>query len=258
MLVHGLCGSHKSPYLVRMAGRLETLGIRAVRVNMRGAGSGKGLAKQIYHSGRSEDLFEAVKAVKEEHPDSPIVLIGFSMGGNVVLKLAGELGSEGKEYVKRAIGVCVPVDLYASIVRFDRPDNRLYEGHFSKLLRLHILELHRLFPEMGPIFIHKNLKVVEFDEGYTAPRCGFSSARDYYDKCSSIHFIPRIEVPCKILLAEDDPIVSHSSLDGVPLPPSVGLFKTKRGGHTGYLGDPRDKKGVRWLDSLLVDWVWES
>lgn len=83
ILVHGLCGSHKSPNLVRMARRLEPLGVRAVRFNMRGCGSGRGLARQIYHSGRSEDLFEAVKALKLEHPASPIVLIGFSPGPRI-------------------------------------------------------------------------------------------------------------------------------------------------------------------------------
>jgi len=92
-LVHGLCGSHKSPNLGRMAKRLEPLGVRVVRFNMRGCGSGRGLAKQGYHSGSSEDVFESIKALKKECPESPIILIGFSLGGNIVLKMCGELAS---------------------------------------------------------------------------------------------------------------------------------------------------------------------
>ena len=101
VFVHGLCGSHKSPNLVRMAKKLRPLGIRSVRYNMRGSGSGKGLAKYSNHSGRTEDLFESLKALKLEHPHSPMVLVGFSLGGNMVLKLAGELGSSGSLFFRR-------------------------------------------------------------------------------------------------------------------------------------------------------------
>src|SRR5579872_5882281 len=94
ILLHGLCGSHQSPNLVRMAKKLEPLGIRVIRYNMRGCGSGRGLARQVYHSGRSDDIFEVLKLLKQEWPDSPFLLIGFSLGGNIVLKLAGELGEK--------------------------------------------------------------------------------------------------------------------------------------------------------------------
>jgi predicted alpha/beta-fold hydrolase len=254
-LVHGLCGSHQSPNLVRMVKKLEPMGIRCVRYNMRNCGSGRGLSRNIYHSGRSEDIFDSIKCLKIEHPESPIVLIGFSLGGNLVLKLTGELGSLGGHFLKGVIAVSPPVDLYSSVQMLGNPANAIYERYFYKLLRADVHYLHRRFKDLHPVRLPRNLKLYEFDQLYTAPICGFRDADDYYNKCSSSHVISEIGIPTKILLSEDDPIISSRSLDGCHLPSSVDLFKTKKGGHMGYLGNPVTDKGFYWLDSLLVDWI---
>lgn len=258
LLVHGLCGSHRSPNLVRMARRLEPLGIRVVRFNMRSCGSGRGLAKSLYHSGRSDDIFEALKVLKTEHPDSPIVLIGFSLGANLVLKLVGELGSLAPLFLEKVISVSPPVDLYSSVKMLGEPANGAYERYFYRLLRKDVYYVHRKFKDLPPIHLPRSLKLYEFDQLYTAPRFGFQSADDYYDKCSAIHIVGDIVIPCKILLAEDDPIISASSLDHLHLPENIDVFKTKKGGHLGYLGNPLSEKGFYWLDSLLVEWIVES
>lgn len=255
LLVHGLCGSHKSPNLVRMVNRLEPMGIRTVRFNMRGCGSGKGLAREIYHSGRSEDVFEAIKALKKEYPASPIVVIGFSLGGNIVLKMAGELGSLADPWIQGVISVSPPVDLYSSVLMLGDEMNSMYERYFYRILRAEVYYRHRKFKDLGPVSLPKNLKLHEFDQLYVAPQCGFESVSEYYSRCSAVNYISDIAVPTKILMAQDDPIVSSYSLDDLPLPEVVDLFKTKKGGHMGYLGDPRHEKGVRWLDALLVDWI---
>lgn len=255
VLVHGLCGSHQSPNPARMAKRLSAMGIRAIRFNMRGCGSGKGLAKHIYHSGRSEDLFEALKALKLEYPESPIVLIGFSLGGNIVLKLAGELNVIGHHYLKGVIAVSPPVDLYSSVQMLGQPDNAFYERYFYKLLRADVLYRHKKFKDLPPCNLPKNLKLYEFDQIYTAPNCGFKNAIDYYNKCSAAHVVEDISIPCKILLSQDDPIISAKSLDSYDFASHIEVFKTKNGGHMGYLGNPRGEKGFHWLDSLLIDWI---
>jgi predicted alpha/beta-fold hydrolase len=255
VLVHGLCGSHKSPNLVRMAKKLVPLGIRAVRYNMRGCGSGKGLSKQIYHSGRSEDLFESIKAIHKQTPESPIILIGFSLGGNIVLKMAGELGNLGKQFLTQVIAVSPPVDLYSSVLMLGDPVNSLYENYFYKLLRADVHYRHSKFKDLPPVKLPKNLKLYEFDQIYTAPHCGFKDVHDYYAKCSSAQFTPDIGVPCTILFAEDDPIVSSKSLDNHQLPSNVTVLKTKKGGHMGYLADPRKEKSIHWLDEILLDWI---
>jgi predicted alpha/beta-fold hydrolase len=255
VLVHGLCGSHRSPNLVRMVKRLQPKGIRCVRVNMRGCGSGRGLAKNIYHSGRSEDLFEVLKVLKKEHPASPIVLVGFSLGGNIVLKLVGEMNVIGHQYLKGVIAVSPPVDLYSSVQMIGDPSNGMYERYFYKLLRADVYYRHKKFKELPKIHLPKDLKLYEFDQIYTAPSCGFKNADDYYNKCSAAHVVEDISIPCRILLSEDDPIISSSSLDCYELPSNISIFKTKKGGHMGYLGSPRSEKGFYWLDSLLVDWI---
>jgi len=252
ILLHGLCGSHRSSYLVRMTHKNQSLGLRTVRVNMRGCGSGRGLAKQFYHSGRSEDVHEVLKALKNEHPNSPLFLIGYSMGANIALKLAGELGST--HLLDKVIAVSPPADLLLCVKMFDKPENAIYERHFSRALRRHVSNLMK---EEAPVF-PKNLKVIEFDELMTAPLNGFTSALDYYAKCSSASFVPKIRLPCKILFAEDDPFIVHSVLDTLEIPANVQIFKTKKGGHLGYLGNPLHKKGVRWLDSLIVDWLTDT
>ena len=257
-LVHGLCGSHKSPNLVRMARRLKDLGIRAVRFNMRGCGSGRGLAKKSYHSGRSEDILESIKALKKENPDSPIVLIGFSLGGSLVLKMTGELGSLAKDFIVKVIAVSPPVDLYSSIIMLGQPDNAMYERYFYRLLRSDVHYRHKKFKDLPRVRLPRALKLYEFDQIYTAPTCGFKNVDDYYTRCSSAQFVPDIAVPGKILFAEDDPIISCRSLDECNLPANVEILLTKKGGHMGYLGHPQHGKGFYWLDSVLVEWIRED
>lgn len=255
--VHGLCGSHKSPNLVRMAKKLEPLGIRTVRFNMRGCGSGKGHAKHIYHSGRSDDVFECIKVIKAEHPDSPIILVGFSLGGNIVLKMAGELGTLAYPFIEKVIAISPPVELYSSILMVGDPTNAIYEKYFYRLLRADVHFRHNTFKELPRINLPKNLKIYEFDQLYTAPMCNFSNAIEYYNKCSASHVVGDISVPCKILFSEDDPIISSKNLDSHRLPSNIKIFKTKKGGHMGYLGKSEGRKGMYWLDHLLTDWILE-
>ncbi|MBX7065771.1 MAG: alpha/beta fold hydrolase [Parachlamydiales bacterium] len=257
-MVHGLCGSHQSPYMIRIAKQFADMGIRVVRYNMRGCGSGKGLSKHIYHSGRSDDIFECLKVLKKETPESPTTLIGFSLGGNVVLKLVGELGSLGSQFLDQVYAISPPVELYASILMMGAPENGLYERYFYKLLRADVHYRHNKFKDLPRVYLPRDLKMYEFDQVYTAPVCGFANAIDYYHKCSSAHVVSDIDIPCRILLSEDDPIISHHSLDAYHLPSHVELYKTKRGGHMGYLGRYKDKKGLYWLDNLLADWVSEN
>ena len=156
------------------------------------------------------------------------------------------------------IAVSPPVELHSSILMLGDASNALYEKYFYRLLRADVHFIHRTFRELPPIHLPKNLKLYEFDQLYTAPTSGFVSAIDYYHKCSASHVVSDIAIPCKILFAEDDPIISSKSLDSYALPPNVTLFKTKKGGHMGYLGTSEGKGGFYWLDNLLIDWLTQS
>lgn len=254
-MVHGLCGSHRSPYLVRMAHRLVDLGIRSVRINLRGCGSGKGLAKKLYHSGCSDDIETVVQYLHQTFPESPIILIGFSLGGNLVLKMAGELGESARGLVSEVIAIGPPVDLYKSMEMISDRTNRFYERYFLRLLRQDIDYRIKIFPDFEKVTFPRGLTMRKFDECFTAPQGGFESADDYYRKCSSARVVPDIVVPCRILFAEDDPLICSTSLDDLKLPATTRIYKTKYGGHMGYLSIPNEKNGFHWMDDLLVDWI---
>ena len=255
LLIHGLCGCQESNYLVRIARKLYRLGIRAVRMNQRGCGSGRGLARHLYHSGRSEDVLAAVRALRETSPVSSVA--GFSLGGNMALKLAGELGAAAREHFGQVIAICPPASLLACAYLISRPSSRVYDQFFVRLLRRMVSERHALFPDLGPVDLPDELTLYGFDDVYTAPQSGFRNALDYYTRSSSAPLVPNIEVPCHILFAEDDPFIDAAALDGVRVPANVEVVRTRHGGHLGFLGRPGDEGGFRWMDAQVLRWATE-
>ncbi len=254
-LVHGLCGSHNSHYMKRIANKLVKMGVQAIRINLRGCGSGRGFAKGIYHSGSSIDVLEVIRHFHVKHPESPKILTGFSLGANISLKLAGELGDRGSEYLKGLVAVSPPVDLMSSARLFTLPENQFYANYFVKLLVKEVEFRHKLFglPDHG---IPANVTLTTFDEIYTAPHAKFSSAFEYYYYSSSKRVIKNINLPTKILFAEDDPIIKPNNLDHVDLPDNISVYKTKHGGHIGFLGLNIFKE-LRWMDKIVIDWIYE-
>jgi predicted alpha/beta-fold hydrolase len=255
ILVHGLCGCHRSPYMMRLACKLWRRGVRVVRLNLRGCGSGKGLARQPYHSGRSEDVLAVLDDLRQATPQSPTTLLGFSLGGNMALKLAGELQAAAVTYLRQVIAVCPPADLAACARLLAQPANRLYERRFVRLLRADVLDRHAHFPDLPRVELPDSLSLYAFDNLYTAPQCGFRHADDYYARCSAAPLVPQITIPCHILFAADDPLIDVTVFHGVDLPPTVQIMYTTRGGHLGFLGIPGRPGGYRWMDTLLLEWI---
>jgi uncharacterized protein len=258
VMIHGLCGSHRSPYLVRMAAKLVKRSTRVVRLNLRGCGSGRGLSRHIYHGGQSADVLEALKILKKETPLSPTTLIGFSLGGNIVLRLAGELLSDAAKYFQEVIAINPPVDLYSSILLLDHPDNVIYQKYFLKLMREDVQYRHEIFPDLPSVNLPKKMTCQEFDQIYSAPHFGFSNVLDYYDKSSCKYLIPLIRLPVKILWSKDDPIIKPQMFTGWDLPKNIQVYVTQYGGHMGYLGKTGKNQKFLWLDYLLMDWIFEK
>lgn len=255
VLLHGLCGCHQSPYMVRMARKLWRRGIRAVRMNMRGCGSGQGLARQPYHSGRSDDVLAVLKYLHQAAPQSPMTAIGFSLGGNLVLKLAGELQTATATYLSQVIAVCPPANLSTCARLLSHPSNRLYERRFVRLLIANVAARQAHFPDLTPVSLPDRLSLYAFDNLYIAPRCGFRDADDYYARCSAAPLVPQITIPCCILFAADDPVIDTTVFDNADLPPNVQVLQTTQGGHLGFLGIPGRPGGYRWLDAQLLAWI---
>ena len=255
VLVHGLAGCARSPYLVRVAARLFGMGIRVVRVNMRGAGAGFGLARASYHAGRTDDLRRVVAWLAGRAPGAPIALIGFSLGGNLVLKLAAEAARDPLDGFDCVLAANPPIDLAGCSWRVQDRENRLYDRHFVKLLRTEVGRLYRVFPDLEPIDLAHVRTVRDFDECYTAPRNGFADADDYYARNSAGPMIPGITAPGLVIHAEDDPFIPAEPFRAVRFPSGLALELINSGGHLGYFS--RDLWGGdrRWLDLRLAAWL---
>lgn len=254
VLLHGLCGSHKSNYLQRLVKKFYKKGVRTIRLNLRGCGSGKGLSRFLYHCGCSDDIIFALKEIKKRAPYSSITLVGFSLGGNVALKLAGELGESAKDLLKQVIAISPPADLKSSVQLMGQPNNQMYEKYFIRLLRADVHYRHERFG-LPKVNIPLNMSVFEFDEYYVAPQIGYKSAMDYYEACSAKKVLDKITISCQILFAKDDPIINSDKIKEDTLPRNINVIKTEYGGHLGFLANPFGKTGMRWMDYFLIKWI---
>lgn len=240
-LIHGLGGSHTSKYMVRMARKLYEKGNRVIRINLRSCGSGKGLSKLPYNAGNSDDILKVLQALKTETPHSDIFVVGFSLGANTALKLAGELGPEAENLVKTFIAVCPPLDLEHTVLSMQQRKNHLYHQYYLK-------QVHE---QAKPWTTQKFTSLYEFDDKITGPLWGFTGAKDYYQNCSSKYFLKKICVASHILCAEDDPFISINVLKDLSLSNHVHLWTTKYGSHLGFLGRTK----FHWIDHLLLNWI---
>jgi predicted alpha/beta-fold hydrolase len=254
VLVHGLGGCHDSPHLRRMARLLLGQGVRAVRVDMRGAGHALALSRRGYHAGCSADLRAALAEVHSWSPASPLALVGISLGGNAVLKLAGEAAGQpvpGLACVA-TLGPPIAMDRCAALIA--QPRNRLYELWFLGHLLRQARYRQRRFPDLPPLDFPRRMTLRLYDERYVAPRHGFASAADYYRQASAAPLVGRIPVPALMLTARDDPFIAVEPFESLQPPGHVEVHILPRGGHLGFLG--RDGAGgIRWAEHRLVEWV---
>jgi predicted alpha/beta-fold hydrolase len=261
VLVHGLAGSAQSPYVVRVAARLFGLGARVVRMNLRGAGSGFGLARGIYHAGRTEDVRRVVEWISNRAPASPIALIGFSLGANLALKLAAEAAADPLAGLDCVLAANPPIDLAACARHIQKPEHRIYDRNFVRLLRAEVARLHKVFPDLGSADLSGVRTLLDFDELYTAPRNGFSGAADYYARSSAGPLISWIKVPGLVVHAQDDPFIPAEAFLESDFPSRLALEMIPSGGHLGYLSRNTWGGDRRWLDGRLAAWLtsrWEE
>jgi predicted alpha/beta-fold hydrolase len=255
LLLHGLEGSSDGGYMRSLAHSALERGYAVHRLNTRGCGGTESLCSTLYHAGLTSDLREVLRVFREEGR-GPVFACGFSLGGNVVLKLAGELGVSASDYLAGIAAVSTPIDLAACVRRLGARENRIYEWRFLSRMKQRLRERHRHRPELFPIdALDRIHSVFEFDDLLTAPAFGFGDAPNYYATQSAIRFIDRIRIPALLVQAKDDPLVpfdifSHPALIGNPC---IDLVAVDHGGHLGFLSSGRRYRF--WIDEVLMDWV---
>jgi len=257
VMIAGLGGCHQSEYLVRIAHRLEQHGIRIFRVDLRSCGAGAKLAKRPFHAGCSQDIATALETIAVACPGSPTSLVGFSMGANIVLKLAAEIGASPYCGVDSVLAVAPPIDLEHCCRNMSNGLNRLYDWDFSRKMIQLVQERQAFDPEIFKDFrfAERPGSLFDFDEQFTAPLSGFESATDYYTQCSSGPLLRNIEINGAILTADDDTIVPVEIFDRFEIPSHIDLQITRGGGHLGYLASRDIVPDRRWMDAFVVNWL---
>lgn len=264
IVVHGLEGSSDSQYACGVADKALQAGMNVVRYNQRNCGGTNALAPVLYHSGLSSDIEAVARDVIARDGISQLALAGFSMGGNLVLKLAGEWGRNGpKEFC--AVAACSPaLDLAASADALHEAQNRIYEKYFLWALRRRMLEKARLFPgHFDPKRLRGIRSLREFDDKVTAYYCGFAGAVDYYDRASAAHVVGNIAVPALILHAANDPFIriTAETRKKIVANPNITFVESADGGHCAFIGsrngagrDATCDDGY-WAESMIVNFL---
>ena len=260
LIVHGLEGSSNSRYVIGTGSRAWQRGWNVVRMNIRGCGGTEHLSSTLYHSGLSQDVEKLVAAMTATEGLQRIALVGFSMGGNQVLRAAGRWGTAPPPQVVAIAAVSPSCDLALSSDRLHQPVNRIYEWWFVQSLRRSFLRKAALRPgSFDPALLRHVRSVRDFDEHITARYMGFAGADDYYDKASSMHLLDRIAIPALVIHAEDDPfiVISEASRRKLEANPKVTFLHTRHGGHCAFLADPAGdgSDDGHWAERKIVEFL---
>jgi predicted alpha/beta-fold hydrolase len=248
VLLHGLEGSGEAGYIRSMAWDALHAGFVAHRFHMRTCGGTASLCKTLYHAGLTSDLRVYLDHLERGRSGLPVFLVGFSLGGNVALKLAGELGAT--ELIQGICAISTPIDLASGVRRIGQLDNRLYERRFLKRMRERLLATGRY----SPTELEAARTLYEIDDKITAPSFGFEGADHYYATQSAQIYLDRIRVPTLLIQARDDTFIPfemfrHPSIASNPF---LRLIATDHGGHLGFLS----RRGARfWLDEVAIEFL---
>lgn len=257
LLMHGLSGCYQSGYMVRTCAKLLQRNVRVFRMDHRGCGAGRMLAKHPYNAGRIRDVEAAIRMLERLCPESPVSVAGFSLSGNLLLRYLGDQPDALPMSLFRAVAVCPPIDLQFSVDHLETGmAGRRYSWYFARQLTNQILETPQWRDDL-PLGKMKRppRRLIDFDEFYTAPASGFDSAADYYAYASAKPHLSKIQVHTTVLAAEDDPLVCTRPWQDVSLPRNVRLCVTKSGGHLGFVGRAGVDADNRWMDWRVVDWL---
>lgn len=257
IIIHGLEGSSESGYAIGIAEKGLALGMNVVRMNQRNCGGTDGLSPTLYHSGRSNDLAAVANHFIQQDGIQRFALVGYSMGGNLVLKLAGEWGTQAPTQFRAVATVCPAMDLGPSADALHLTGNRLYEIYFLRKLRDRMRAKARLFPDVFDVARLQGIRTLrDFDEKVTAHYSGFAGAEDYYTRSSASNVIDRITVPALIIHAANDPFIRilPETRKKVSSNPHITFIEAPDGGHCSFIAAPNGYDG-HWAEQRVVEFL---
>ncbi len=255
VLVHGLEGSTESLYMLGTANKALAAGFNVIRLNQRNCGGTERLTPTLYNSGLSGDFRAVVLQLAERDLLPEIFISGWSMGGNLVLKMAGEFAEKFPPALRGVIGVCPSFDMEVSAPVCDAAENRFYRWHFVRNLKKRYRTKVQLFPERYKLDgLDRIRSIGDFDDIITAPNFGYRDAKDYYHHASAIRVVAQIRLPTLVLIAQNDPLIPFVSFQKPELAgnPHITIVAPESGGHCGFVsrhdGDERF-----WAEARIME-----
>jgi len=253
--LHGLEGSSEAHYMRGLADKAWTRGWNVVLLNQRNCGGTEHLTPGLYHSGLTADPVAVLRALHAEVPLTRLMIAGYSLGGNLALKLAGEAASTPDLPITAVAAVSPTIDLSLCVDAIELRRNRLYQWNFVRGLKARMRRKAITWPgrfDLSPLARIRTIR--QFDDTYTAPHHGFGTAAHYYQQASALRVIPQIAVPALIIAAEDDPFVPTSQFGREPVRdnPQVRVSRQRHGGHCGFIGHHADGHDGYWAEAEVV------
>jgi predicted alpha/beta-fold hydrolase len=258
ILLHGMEGSINSGYMRGTAEQALAAGFNVLRLNHRNCGGTENLTPTLYHAGLTDDVRRIISELIEEDGLKEIFVVGYSLGGNVALKLAGEYGKAIPKEVKGVIAVSPSMDLSSCANAIEMRSNFLYHARFIISLRNRMKRKARLFPEEYDIKKLGGIWTIrKFDDTYTSRHAGFRDVHDYYERASAIQVIGAIAVPTLILQSKDDPFIPFAPFESPALKenPNIALLATEQGGHVGFISASKDAADRFWYEKIIVEFA---
>ena len=255
VLVHGLEGSSASNYMLGIAEKAGQRGFHVIRLNQRNCGGTELLTPTLYNSGMSSDYRSVFEELSSGDSFSRIFFAGYSMGGNLVTKMAGEFGDDVPKALRGVAAVCPSINLGACADELERRNNYFYQRHFVAGLMSRYARKVELFPQKySPDGFGRIRTVRQFDDAITAPHFGYRDAQEYYEAAGAKRVIDKIRVPMLLITAQDDPFVPFEATraSGVEKNPAISFKAPEYGGHCGFISEESGKERF-WAEQRVVE-----
>ena len=255
LALHGLEGSSMAHYMRGLADKAYAGGFNVILLNQRNCGGTEELAEGLYHSGLTADADHVIGEITSRDGIARVIVAGYSLGGNLALKLAGDYGATPPRQLRGVCAVSPVMELAACVDALERRENIAYQWNFVRGLKARMRRKSRSHPGRFPVERLGEVRSVrQFDEIFTAPHFGFGGASNYYHRASAMRVIDRIGVPALIITAEDDPFVPVAPFRDpcVTTNPNINLIVTRHGGHCGFIAERSPDSDGYWAEDQIV------